>query len=273
MRHFKTLAVVSAALISFTMAGMAHAQDALARAKAAGTLPIATEEQFPPYDFIKEGKHAGFNVDLFEAVGKKLNLKIEWTDLPWASVLPGLQTKKYDVVAGPASITAERQKVFRFLPPISATQAVIQIRKGDTRITKPEDIAGLKVGAQRASFALAEARKLGATLPKAPQLVEYVDNTQASADLEAGRLDAVSNTYINVMDTVKTRPDVFAMVQPGFGAKTYSSYMMRKDDDSTSLFDAISAAMVALKKEGKFAELQAKWYGQAVDVPDVAPQL
>lgn len=273
MRQLKTLAAVSAALLSFALTSAAHAQDALARAKAKGVLVVATEEQFPPYDFIKEGKHVGFNVDYFEEISKRVGLKLEWIDLPWASVLPGLQAKKYDVVAGPASITAERQKVLNFLPPISSVEAMILVRKGEKGIGSLADIAGKKIGAERASYALNEVKKFGATLPHPPTIIEYQDTAQATADLEAGRLDGMANSSTNVKDTVKRRPEAFDLIPTGFGLKTYSGYMMRKDDDSKTLFDAISAAMLDIKKEGKLVELQKQWFGEAIDVPDTAPEV
>lgn len=273
MRYPKILAAACAAALSFALAGAAQAQDALARAKAAATLHIATEEQFPPYDFIQDGKHVGFNVDLFDAIGQKMGLKIAWTDLPWAKAQLDLQSRKFDIIAGPTAITAEREQTFRFLPPISSSQAMIEIRKGQAGMTRPADIAGKKIGAQRGSFALIEVRKLNATLPRPADIVEYPDSAQASADLAAGRLDGVAVSANDVMEILKQRPAVFDVVRPGFGTKVYSAYMMRQDDDSKSLFQAISATMLKLKKDGTLAKLQTKWFGAAITVPDAAPKL
>lgn len=273
MHQPKILAVASAVLLSCVLTGVAHAQDALARAKAKGVLVIATEEQFPPFDFIAQGKHVGFNVDYFEEVGKKMGLKLEWIDLPWASVLPGLLAKKYDVVAGPASITAAREKVLRFLPPITSVEAMIQIRKGEKGMSTLADLAGKKIGAERASYAFNQITKLAATMANPPTIIEYQDTAQADADLEAGRLDGVSNSSSNVKDAVKRRPNVFALIPTGFGLKTYSGYMVRKDADSKTLFDALTATMLDIKKEGKLAALQKQWLGGAIEVPDAAPEL
>lgn len=91
---------LSVATVSLSSGASAASPDALQRAKAAGVLQVATEEQYAPYDFIENGKHVGINVDILAEVGKELGLKVEYTDLPWDSVLPGLQAKKYDVVAG-----------------------------------------------------------------------------------------------------------------------------------------------------------------------------
>lgn len=272
MRHPKHFAAACAAVLSLILAGSAHAQDALARAKAAGVLHIATEEQFPPYDFIQDGKHAGFNVDLFAQIGQKLGLKIDWTDRPWPRIMLGLQSKKYDLAGGPAPITADLAKTFRFLPPVSSAQTMIEIRKGETGLAKPADIAGKKIGAQRGSFALAELLKFNATLPRPANIVEYADNRLANADLKTGRLDGVAIAANDAMEVLRRNPGVFGVVQPGFGTRVYYGYMMRDDEDSRSLFDAISTAMRELTLQGKLAELQTKWFGGAITVPATAPK-
>ncbi|WP_321340194.1 transporter substrate-binding domain-containing protein [Breoghania sp.] len=263
--------LISAAVVALFGLTPALAQDALERAKSAGVLQVATEEQFPPYDFIEDGTHVGINVDIFAELGKELGLKIEYTDLPWSSVLPGLSAKKYDVVAGPAAITAERMQRFRFLIPIDSNSAMVMKRKGDTQIMKSEDIAGKTVGAQRASTPLSKLKTYVETLSPAPKIVEYVDNSQAYADLAAGRLDAVANASTNTLYSSVKRADVFEAVTPGFGAVTYTSFLGRKDDDSKSLLDALDAAMLKLRKDGRMAAIQQKWYGHSYDLPDTVP--
>ncbi|WP_019937591.1 transporter substrate-binding domain-containing protein [Bordetella sp. FB-8] len=273
MRRPKHLVAACAAVISLTLlGGTARAQDALARAQAAGVLHIATEEQFPPYDFIQDGKHAGFNVDLFAQIGHKLGLKIDWIDRPWPRIMLGLQSRKFDLAGGPAPITADLAKTFRFLPPVSSAQTMIEIRKGETGLVKPADIAGKKIGAQRGSFALAELRRFNTTLPRPVAIVEYADNRLANADLKAGRLDGVAIAANDVMEVLRHSPGVFGVVQPGFGTRVYYGYMMRDDGDSRSLFEAISNAMRELTQQGKLAELQTKWFGQAITVPAKAPK-
>ncbi|MCF1505906.1 transporter substrate-binding domain-containing protein [Afifella sp. H1R] len=270
---FRSLASagISALLFAFTAVGAANAQDALERAKAAGVLQVATEEQFPPYDFIKGGEHVGYNVDIFAELGKELGLEIAYTDLPWSSVLPGLEAGKYDVVAGPAAITAERQKRFRFLIPIDQSQTSIMKRKGTEKIMKSADIAGLTIGAQRAANPMTDLKAYAETLDPAPTIKEYVDYSQAYADLAAGRLDGVANGSTNVLYTAAQRPGVFEVVLPGFGELHYSSFLGRKDEDSKTLLDALDEALLTIEKDGRMATIQTKWFGQPVELPTEVP--
>src|SRR6476661_5415964 len=102
--------VLGAAMALGVSMGVAQAQDALARVKAASVLKVGTETAFAPFDFIDAGKHAGLNVDLFAEIGKEMGVKIEWVALPWEGVLPGLEAGKFDMVAGPATITKARME-------------------------------------------------------------------------------------------------------------------------------------------------------------------
>lgn len=267
----RSLIVAAAIVLLFGAPGAAKAQDALARAKSAGVLQVATEEQFPPYDFIEKGQHVGINVDIFAELGTDLGLKVEYTDLPWASVLPGLEARKYDVVAGPTSINAERMTRYRFLIPIDANTTMIMKRKGDTTISKPEDIAGKKIGAQRAAAPLKALQTFAAKLTPPPQIVEYIDYSQAYADLSAGRLDGVANASTNTLYTSVKRPDVFEAITKGFDEPHYSAFVGRKDADSKLLLDALDESLLKMQKDGRLTKIQEKWYGHAFALPDHVP--
>jgi len=116
-RHF--LKTVVGVVLALGLAAGAQAQDALARVKQAGVIKVGTETAFAPFDFIDAGTHSGLNVDVFQEVAKELGVKLEWVPLPWEGVLPGLEASKFDMVAGPATITKARMERYRFAPPIA----------------------------------------------------------------------------------------------------------------------------------------------------------
>jgi polar amino acid transport system substrate-binding protein len=265
---FKTL--IGAAM-AITLSGAAYADDDLAKVKAAGVLKVGTETEFAPFDYIDAGTHAGLNVDLFDEIGKELGVKIEWVSLPWDGVLPGLEAGKFDIVAGPATITKARMEHYRFTPPLAEATVALMKRKGDTTIMKPEDIGGKVVGEGKATSQLAQTKAYGDTLPGKVQIKEYVGFNEAYADLAAGRIAAVGNSLPNIAFVAKQRPDTFEVVLPTFGAKSYFGFIGRKDPEYASLMDAVQAAMLKIKADGRMAKLQEKWFGTSFDTPDTVP--
>ncbi len=261
----KTLA--SAAIVLASVG--AHAQDALGRVKQTGVIKVGTETAFAPFDFIKDGEHVGFNVDLFNEVAKELGVKLEWVLLPWEGVLPGLEAGKFDMVGGPATITKARMERYRFSPPVAEATVALLKRKGDTAIMKPADVSGKAVGAGKASAQLAQVKSFGDTLPAKVDAREYPGNNEAYADLAAGRIVAVANSITNIAYVAQQRPDTFEVVKPAFGVKSYFGYIGRKDADSAKLMGAIDAAILKMKADGRLAKLQKKWFGDSFETPDV----
>ncbi|WP_424136894.1 transporter substrate-binding domain-containing protein [Roseomonas chloroacetimidivorans] len=244
----------------------------LDKAKKAGELVVATELHFAPFDFTEGGKQTGFNSDAFAEIGKELGVKIRFQDLPWTSVLPGLEASRYDLVAGPAIITKARLERYRFTVPVAEATVALLKRKSDTSINKPEDVAGKQLGGATGTAQLAQFKTFVESLPgTTPPIREYQSFSEAYADLAAGRIVAVANSLPNIAFAAKQRPNVFAVVQPPFGAKAYFGYIGRKDDDSAPLMDAVDAVIVKMRHDGRLAALQTKWFGQTFETPDSVP--
>jgi polar amino acid transport system substrate-binding protein len=265
--------LIGSALALATVFSTAHAQtgDVLARVKKDGVLKIGTETAFAPFDFIKDGAHVGLNVDMFQEIAKEMGVKLEWVLLPWEGVLPGLEASKFDMVAGPATMTKARVERYRMSTPIAEATVGLIKRKGDASVTKAADISGKPVGAGKATAQLAQLKAYGETLPGKVDAREYPGFNEAYADLAAGRVVAVANSLPNITFVAQQRADTFEVVLPPFGAKSYFGYIGRKDADSAELMKAIDAVILKMKADGRLGTLQKKWFGSAFDTPDVAP--
>jgi polar amino acid transport system substrate-binding protein len=253
--------------MALAVAPLAAHADQLADVKKAGELVVGTELQFAPFDFTDNGKQKGLNAEVFEQLGKELGVKIKFLDLPWPSVLPGLEAKKFDVVAGPIIVTKARKERYHFVMPIAEATVALMIGAKDETIKKPEDISGKTVGAGKGSAQLEELKSFAATLPEKVTIREYVDNNQAYADLAAKRIVAVANSLPNISYVAAEKSKLYKVVMPPFGKKSYFAYLGRKDDDANSLIAALNAAMLKMHEDGRLASLQKKWLGAEMDVP------
>lgn len=245
--------------------------DTLADVKSRGELVCATEMEFAPFDFLVNNEYTGVDRDLIDEVGKDLGVKVKYLDLPWTSVLPGLEAKKFDFVIAPVTITAERMKRYSFTVPIAEATVALMKRADDKSINKPADIAGKTVGGQKGTAQVAQLAEYSKTLPKPVTIKEYVDNNQSYADLAAGRLDASVNSLPNLGYVVAKRSDTFALVLPPFGKPSYYSWVGRLGPDDQSLTNAISASLVKMENDGRMAKIQKKWFGQTFRLPQTVP--
>ena len=241
--------------------------DLLEEVQERGVLNVGTEFHFAPFAYLDNGQQSGLNLELMERVAEELEVSINWIDLPWPSVLPGLEAGNYDFVAGPAMITQERKLRYNF------TVAILK-RADDDSIQTPEDISGKAAGGGRGTAQLEQLKAFAAELPEPPTITEYVDYSQTYADLAAGRIDAVANSLPNIAYTATQRP-MFEVVHPPFGQPAYFGYMARNDEESASLVEAINEVLLSMHEDGSLAELQTKWFGEPMDVPseDFEPEI
>jgi polar amino acid transport system substrate-binding protein len=261
-------AVIAALAILISALSSARSQGLLDEAKARGELVLGTEMQYAPFEFLDNNTPTGYSIDLFSLVAADLGVKTRYLDLPFASVIPGLEAKKFDLVEATTTITKARLERYHFTLPIAVATVALVKRKGDPSIQTPADIAGKVVGGTKGSAQTKLLQDYAQTLPGGvKQIKEYIGSPNAYADLEAGRIVAVAGSLPNLAYLVKTRPDAFELVLPAFGPEAYFGWMARKDDGSRQLVDAINTSLVKLSKDGKLRELQLRWFGVEMNLP------
>jgi len=262
------VALAGSAALATRAGATKAAEDVLARVKTAGVLRVGTETQFAPFDFLDNGKPAGLNYDLFAELGHDMGVGIEFVALPWESVLPGLDSGKFDMVSGPATITRARMERYRFTPPIAEATCALLKKAGDTTLNRPEDMAGKAIGSGKATSQLEQLKKFSATLSPPATVREYVDFSQAYADLAAGRIVGVANSLPNIAYVAAQRPETFALMATPFGEKSYFGYIGRKDAEYAGLMDAVDAVVLRMRSDGRLATLQQKWFKTTFETPE-----
>jgi polar amino acid transport system substrate-binding protein len=262
------IALFTSALVASTAAQA----DTLAKIKAEGSLVVATQMAYPPFDFMENGSYAGVDKDLLDQVGKELGVKMVYQDLPWTSVLSGLDAKKFDFVGAPINATKVRMEKYAFTSPIAGSGNAFIKKKGNADIKLPADLSGKKVGVVQASYVQQQVEAYSATLPKPIQVRQYADLNQIYADVANGRLDGGATSLPNVSYAALQRPDALEVVLPIFGVSTYYGFIGRKDPDDASFIAAVSAALQKIKADGRMDAIQKKWFGRTEALPAVMPE-
>jgi polar amino acid transport system substrate-binding protein len=227
-------------------------------------LIVATEDDFRPFEFIKDGKPTGFDNELIEDLKKYAPFEIKQQILPWTGILAGVSTGKYDVAITAAIITKERKKSLDFTSPIADATHYYVKRKDDKSISAIKDLNGKTVGVQAGSALLARLTELNGMLEKdggkLGKIVEYTSYPEAYQDLALGRVDYVVNTIINIKTLVAEKPAVFEVGQAVSGP-SFPAWAVAKDN--AELVEFLNGFIAKEKENGRFAELQKKWFGES----------
>jgi polar amino acid transport system substrate-binding protein len=247
---FLTGAIVAAA-IAIT-AGSAAAQDRM-------KIKIATEGAYPPFNTIgPDGKLAGFDIDIADALCAQMNADCELVAQDWAGMIPGLQAGKYDAIVASMSITEERKKQVAFTNKYYTTPLSLAAPKDtDIASTEPAALAGKTVGAQgattQADYANDHYGKAGA------EVKLYTTQEEAAADMVSGRTDAIISDKFQLMDWLqKSGTDCCKMVGDIAGTETEAGITIRLGDDA--LREKFNAALDAIRKDGTYDKIQAKYF-------------
>jgi polar amino acid transport system substrate-binding protein len=246
------------------------AADTLAAVRRRGELVCATEMAFPPFDFLANAAYTGVDRDLIDQVGIALDVKVTCLDLPWTSLLPGLEARKFDFVIAPVPITTERLTRYAFTVPIADATVALLKRADDASIAVPEDIAGKTVGGLKGTPQIAQLVDYARTLPLPVTVKQYADDKACYAALAAGQLDAAVNSLPN-LGYLSRRSETFALVLPPFGRPSYYAWVGRLGPEDQPLTDAVSAALLKMQDDGRLATIQQKWFGLAMALPRTVP--
>ncbi len=258
LRYLVTLGAALAVGASAVGASAAD-QSVLAQVKQRGTLRIALEGTYPPFDFQdKGGKLVGFEVDLGDALSKRLGVKPEYMPTKWDGILAGLDAGRYDVIMNQVTMTPERMKKYDFSEAYTVSGQQLIVRKGqESKITKPADLAGKSVGVGLGTNYETWLRK---NVPQAT-VKTYDDDPTKYQDLRVGRTDAVvADRLVSGYLIKQSDGQIVAAGEPF--AKESQGIAVRKGN--TDLVTALNKALDDLHKDGTFKQISEKWFGTDV---------
>lgn len=113
-----------------------------------GKLIMATNAEFPPYEYKEGDTIVGIDAEVAKLIAEKLGLELEIADVDFDSIIPGVQSGKYDMGMAGMTVTDERKEKVNFSDSY-ATGVQVVIVKEDSDIKSIDDLEGKKIGAQQ----------------------------------------------------------------------------------------------------------------------------
>jgi polar amino acid transport system substrate-binding protein len=231
--------------------------DTLARARAAGVLVVGNGGAFPPFEFIENGRLAGFDVELGEELGKRMGLRIEWRVIAFAGIIAALTSARVDCLITAMTWTQERAERIAFSTPYYRSGIAAAYRPG-LNIDRPEDLAGRVVGVQVGTSGERFVRELTANQPR--EIRTYNEFPLALQDLVVGRVEAVVNTQPVLRWNIARNARVRLGVSPVWDARDVGINTRLAD---TALMAEINRHLAAMQADGFLHGLDTRWFAQA----------
>lgn len=185
-------------VLSLAACGPQKAANHLEAVKQAGVIKVGTSADYPPFEYIENGQKTGFDIDLMTEIAKRMGVKLEWVDMPFDSLIAGVQQGKIDASISAFNFSEERDKVIDFTVAYYTLEDAFTVPdsfKGTINV--PEDVANFKVGVQTGTTQDGWLTDTLVTAGKLPEgnLFRYDRVDQAALDLKSGRIDVLMSDY------------------------------------------------------------------------------
>ncbi|UUZ92276.1 transporter substrate-binding domain-containing protein [Paenibacillus sp. P25] len=152
---------------------------------------FGTDATYPPFEFEKDGKYTGIDIDMLNAIAKEEGFEVELKPMNFKGIIPAITAKQLDGAVAGISITDERKQVVALSEPYYKAGLSLIVREDNSSIKGPEDLKGktisIKKGTTGAKFADELAQKYNAKVnyfDDSPSMFQEVVNKNADVTLE-----------------------------------------------------------------------------------------
>lgn len=241
-------------LLKISLASLALAF-AVSSTAAEKKLVVATDTAFVPFEFKQNGKYVGFDIELWEAIAKQLNLEYTLKPMDFGGIIPALQTKNVDVALAGITITEERKRAIDFSDGYYKSGLSVMVSSNNTDIKSVSDLKG-KVVAVKSGTGSVDYAKANI---KTKDLRQFPNIDNAYMELGTRRADAVLHDTPNILYFINTAgKERFKTVGDSLEAQYYGIAFPK---GSNELREKVNGALKTLHDNGTYNRIYKKWFG------------
>lgn len=222
------------------------------------TLIMATNANFPPYEYKDGDKIVGIDAEVAQLIADKLGKKLVIEDVEFGSIIAGVQTGKFDMGMAGMTVTPDREKSVNFTDSY-ATGIQSVIVTADSAIKSLDDLKGdgsMKFGVQQdttGDIYASDTEENGGY--GEDNVVRYKNGADAVQALKAGKIDAViidnepAKSFVEANDGLKILD----------GAWVEEHYAICVSKDNTALLNDVNSALKELIADGSVQKVVDKY--------------
>ena len=238
-------------LLCCSLCACGNSAATLESVKQAGKLTIATSPDFPPFEELQpDGSVTGIEIEIMELICQELGVALDIKQMNFDTVLPGIQSGKYDVGVSGISVTPKREKNVKFTVPYCLAAQAIVVLEGSQIKTKA-DLADKKISVQSGTTAETFCMENNYNISS------FAGNTDAQLALTTGKVQAWVIDDLTAADMVNVynadNPEVKLVILDE--AMTTEPYAFAFNMQSGDLVEAINPIVQKLVDDGTIAKI------------------
>jgi polar amino acid transport system substrate-binding protein len=238
-----------------------------------GKLSMAADFAAAPNQFLtKDGKMDGLNYDLCGALSKKMGLEIDWTNLAFPGLVPGLQAQRFDGLCTAIFINPDRLKIMNMVPYVQWGEGLMVAKDselGKCGFKSGDDasyggcfdaLAGKSVSVAASGTTnkhlKTESDRMVAKGLAAIDIRAFDSNSEAIQAVASGQTAAAYLNDPQAAFYINNTDKNFKLSFTGYASNQLALAVLKPN---TALADALVKSLEAMKADGSYAKILSKW--------------
>lgn len=217
---------------------------------------ISTDAKYAPFEFEKDGKYTGIDIEILEAIAKLEGFQYDLKPMDFKGIIPALTSNQIDGAIAGMGITEDRKKTLDFSEPYFESGLIMVAKVDNTSIKNLDDLKGktfaVKKGTSGSKFAEDNKDKYGAT-------IKYFDDSPSMfQEVINGNADVAMEDYpvIGYMLSLDSNPKL-KMVGEKLEKNNYG-FAVNKGKN-TELLSKFNAGLKKIKENGDYDKIINKY--------------
>ncbi|KDM92034.1 amino acid ABC transporter substrate-binding protein [Photobacterium galatheae] len=222
---------------------------------AATDVKVGMSGRYFPFTFVKQDQLQGFEVDVWNEIGKRNDYKVEFVTANFSGLFGLLETGRIDTISNQITITDERKAKYLFSDPYVIDGAQLVVRKGNDSIKGTDDLSGKTVGVNLGS----NYEQLLRGLDNADQINIKTYETGIEHDVALGRTDAFVMDRLSSVELIKKAGLPLQLAGSTF-ERIENAWPFLNNDKGQKLRDDVNKALNAMREDGTLTQISQKWF-------------
>lgn len=249
MKKLISAGLVLACALTMSACG-SKKEDSKSQTEDKKTLVMATNAEFPPYEYYEGDDIVGIDAEFAAAIAEKLGMELKIEDMAFDSIISAVQSGKADIGVAGLTVDDKRKKSVDFTDSYYTGRQVIIVSE-DSSIASPDDLSKKKIGVQQGTTG-----DQYTTEDYGDKYIErFNKGMEAVMALTQGKVDAVviddqpAKTFVEQNKGLK-------ILETEYIEEDYAMAVKKGNDD---LVKKVNDAIKSLKDDGTFDEIVAKY--------------
>jgi len=216
---------------------------------------VGMSGRYFPFTFVKQDKLQGFEVDLWDEIGRRNDYNVEYVTASFSGLFGLLETGRIDTISNQITITDARKAKYLFADPYVIDGAQIAVRKGRDDINGIKDLKGKSVAVNLGS----NFEQLLRDYDKENKINIKTYDTGIEHDVALGRADAFVMDRLSVLEVIKKTGLPLQLAGQPFET-IENAWPFVKNERGAILQGEVNKTLADMRADGTLKKISIKWF-------------